>query len=32
MVCVVEQGQPCSQKTPKKHQHLQEGLDEMNEE
>jgi hypothetical protein len=32
MVHLLEQGQPFYQKTPEKHKHLQEGLDQMNEE
>jgi hypothetical protein len=32
MVCLLEQDRPCSHKTPEKHKHLQEGLDQMNEE
>jgi hypothetical protein len=32
MVCLLEEGRPCFQKTPEKQKHLQEGLDQINEE
>jgi hypothetical protein len=32
MVCLLEQGRPCSQKTLEKHNHFQEGFEQMNEE
>jgi hypothetical protein len=32
MVCLLEQGQPCFQKTPKSHKNLQGGLDQLNNE